>query len=229
MGTQWIRQENKKNPLAERADQTAAWIKSHREIFITSCVIIIGTLALGGYFVSRYNSLKTTAWEKFFIAQQYGMSGRVNEAFPLIKTIQDNFPKTDAAGYSMLFEGDLFFRQGNYKDAIQAYAKLKTRNAPKAALPFAAIATAKALEAEGNYPEAIVSNRDFIDRYPEHYLAPQAHSQLARCLEISGNMAEAKAAYEKIILLFPDTTWAQTARLKFQPPAPQSAAPQSKS
>ena len=64
MGTQWIRQEIKKNPLAEWVDKTAAWIKANRETAVACAVISLAAIILAAYFVHRYSALKSQAWEK---------------------------------------------------------------------------------------------------------------------------------------------------------------------
>lgn len=215
MGTHWIRQEVKRNPLAERIDKALAWIKSHREASAATAVISLVCVILVMFFVSRYAEVKNTAWEKLFIAQQYAYSGHA-EALNQLHAVRDAFPNTDAAGFGLLFEGDILFKQGKYKEAGEDYQSLAEKGKPAAVIPFALAGKGKALEASGLCPEAILTGKQFLEKYPDHYLAPEVHLSIARCFEITDNAQEARSAYEKIALLFPDTSWAQTAQQKLQ-------------
>ena len=159
--------------------------------------------------------MKNTAWEKFFIAQQYSYDpAKLQDCITQLHAIQTAFSRTDAAGYSILFEGDLFYKQGQMKEAIEAYNKLIKQGSHASIIPFAMYSIGKSYEAMDKWQEAITAGRAFLDKYPDHYLAPLAHDSIARCFEKSNNTAEAKSAYEKIALLFPDTSWAQKAQQK---------------
>jgi len=57
---------------------------------------------------------------------------------------------------------------------------------------------------------------DFLTKHPEHFVAPEVHASLARTQELSGAKDLAKATYEKIVLLYPDTTWAMQAKARLQ-------------
>ncbi|HAU90008.1 MAG TPA: hypothetical protein DCW72_07245, partial [Elusimicrobia bacterium] len=64
---------------------------------------------------------------------------------------------------------------------------------------------------------AQVQYSDFLAKYPDHFVAPEAHASLARLQEMTGAADLAKATYEKIALLYPETTWAMMARAKATP------------
>ncbi|MEK7722067.1 MAG: 2-dehydropantoate 2-reductase N-terminal domain-containing protein, partial [Elusimicrobiota bacterium] len=85
--------------------------------------------------------------------------------------------------------------------------------------PFAAYSVGKCKEAEGDLAGAQVQYSDFLLKNPEHFIAPEVHASLARSQELSGNAELAKTTYEKIALLYPDTSWATQARTKSAPPA----------
>lgn len=216
MGTQWIRQEVKKNPLAEWVDKTASWIKANRETAVASAVICLAAIILAVYFVHRYSSLKSQAWEKLFIAKQYAYSGKVEDSIKQLHAVQKGYPKTTAAGFGILFEGDMLYKQGFYKDAARAYQKLVERGKPKPLIPYAMAGIGISQESAMDYKEAIATHRQFLEKYPDHYMAPQAYTAIARCLEATKNREETKLAYERIILLFPNTYWAKQAQEKLQ-------------
>jgi TolA-binding protein len=48
-------------------------------------------------------------------------------------------------------------------------------------------------------------------------MAPEAHASLARLQELAGTPELARATYEKISLLYPETTWAMLAKARIAP------------
>ena len=77
----------------------------------------------------------------------------------------------------------------------------------------------KAKEADGDLPGAQAQYSDLLSKHPEHFIAPEAHAALARTQELTGAADLAKTTYEKIALLYPDTSWAMEAKAKLNPPA----------
>ena len=191
----------------DKIETALGWIKKNRETFIGSVVILLAIIVFSVYFLFHYRGLRDTAWKSLFIAQQQ------------LAAIEASYGSTSAAPYATLFKGDMLFAQGKFQEAAAEYSKLTSS---KDVAPFAIYSVGKCKEAEGDLAGAQVSYSDFLLKTPEHFIAPEVHSSLARAQELSGGADLARTTYEKIVLLYPDTSWAMQAkaRLTPKPPAP---------
>lgn len=209
--TSWIAGGHDRHVGPSKLEQALTWIKKNRETFIGSVVIILAAVIFAVYFFLHYRGLRETAWKTLFIAQQTGFGGNPAEASKQLDTIESSFGSTSAAQYAMLTKGDILFAQGKYKEAGDEYAKaLNSRDAG----PFALYNLGKCKEADGDLTGAQAQYSDFLSRYPEHFIAPEVHSSLARSQELAGANDLARSSYEKIALLYPETSWAELAKRK---------------
>ena len=203
----------------DKIETALGWIKKNRETFIGSVVILLAIIVFSVYFLIHYRGLRDTAWKSLFIAQQQAGGGNFAQAQQQLAAIEASYGSTSAAPYATLFKGDMLFAQGKFKEAAAEYSKLTNS---KDVAPFAIYSVGKSKEAEGDLAGAQVAYSDFLLKTPEHFIAPEVHSSLARTQELSGSADLAKTTYEKIVLLYPETSWAMQAKAKLtpQPPAP---------
>lgn len=193
-------------------DLALAWVKENRDTVIGAIVITLAVGIFATYFFLHYRELRETAWKNLFIAQQTGYGGNIAQAQTMLNEIEVTYARTTAAPYATLTKGDMFYAQGNFKDAGAQYAKITA--APKNLAPFAIYNLGKCKEAEGDLAGAQAQYADLLAKYPEHFMTPEAHYALARTQEASGSKDLAKASYEKIVLLYPETSWAAQAKAR---------------
>lgn len=217
--TTWIA-SGRPDGAPKKFDLALAWIKNNRETFIGSVVIVAAIIIFAVYFFVHYRDLRETAWKNLFIAQQIGYSGNMAQAQTQLDAIETTYGSTSAGAYATLTKGDILFAQGKFKEAGEAYAKALTN---KDLGPFALYSLGKCKEAEGDLAGSQAQYADFLSKTPDHFLAPEVHASLARTQELSGNAALAKTTYEKIVLLYPDTSWAAQAKARLT--GPQAKAP----
>ncbi|HCC48983.1 MAG TPA: hypothetical protein DEQ38_12830 [Elusimicrobia bacterium] len=215
--TTWIAGGKVENTGPSKTDQALGWIKKNRETFIGSLVILLAVIIFSVYFFFHYRGLRDTAWKSLFMAQQMGYGGNVAQAQQQLDGIVASYGSTSAAPYATLTKGDMLFAQGKFKEAGAEYAKILTNRDLGA---FAAYSLGKSDEAAGDLAGAQAQYSDFLSKNPEHFIAPEVHASLARAQELSGNAALAKTTYEKIVLLYPDTSWAMQAKARLTPPQP---------
>ena len=204
----------------DKIETALGWIKKNRETFIGSVVILLAVIVFSVYFLFHYRGLRDTAWKSLFIAQEQARGGNFAQAQQQLAAIAASYGSTSAAPYATLFKGDMLFAQGKFKEAAAEYSKLTSS---KDVAPFAVYSVGKCKEAEGDLAGAQVAYSDFLLKTPEHFVAPEVHSSLARAQELSGSADLAKTTYEKIVLLYPDTSWAMQAKAKLAPKAPAPA------
>lgn len=195
-----------------RTDRVMTFVKENRESVVAGSVVLLAAILLGSWFYLHYRQINDTAWKQLFIAQQTGFSGAYAEAGKKFDEVVSGFARSGAAGYAIMGKGDLLFRQEKYKEALEEYGKLA--DGPRAIRPFALYNAAKAREAMGAAAEAAADYRDFLAKYSDHMLAPEAHYSLAAVQEKLGDKDGARAAYEKIAILYPETSWSEAAKQK---------------
>ena len=207
----YTRQEIKRNELANLVWRAVEWAKNNKEAAMGIAFIAFIAILIAVYFYVQYTSLKKTAWERLAVAQSYAYSGQIQPSLEQLKDIAGRFSQAEAGYFAALFQGDIYYRAGKYKEAAESYQQILKSKAPKILLPPALSGLGAGQESQGDYASASETYKKFLDQYPEHYLAPQNQLALARSLELLKS-AEAKQAYEKIILLYPETYWAVQAR-----------------
>lgn len=212
--TSWIAGGKIEHTGPSRYDLALHWIKKNRETFIGSLVILVAAIIFAVYFFTHYRGMRDTAWKTLFMAQQIGYGGNIAQAQQQLETIEKSYGSTSAAPYATLTKGDILYAQEKFKEAEAEYAKVLTN---RDLGPFAAYNVGKAREAAGDLAGAQVQYSDFLAKYPDHFIAPEAHASLARLQELAGTPELARATYEKISLLYPETTWAMLAKARIAP------------
>lgn len=209
--TTWVA-SNSAVVAPSKTEKALGWIKNNRETFIGSAVILLAAVVFGVYFYMHYRDLRETAWKNLFVAQQTGFGGNHAQAMDMLNAIETTYGNTTAAPYALLTKGDILYSQGKYKEAAAEYAKLSNASADLA--PLALYNAGKCKEAERDLAGAQAAYADILSRFPEHFIVPEAHYSQARAQELSGAKDLAKASYEKIVLLYPETSWASQAKAK---------------
>lgn len=224
MSKQWVRQEIKRNELAERIENVAERVQENRQMALAIGGGILAVVVAVGLAWARMSKARTEAWEKLAIAHTFAYQGQLKSAQEQLQAVIDGPAKP--GGHAMLFSGDIHFKNGQYKEAADAYQKLIDRQGPKQLVPVAMANLGLALEGAGDCKAAIEANQRFLDVHQDHFMAPQAHGSLARCQINLGEGAQAKATLDRMVLLYPETYWAGWAREKLSPSAPRPPAPQ---
>lgn len=206
----WI--DSGKTSEPTKTDLTLAWVSKNRETVIGLFVILLAAGIFGAYFYMHYRDVRETAWKNLFIAQQTGYGGNMPQAQTMLAEVETSFAKTTAAPYATLTKGDMLFAQGKFKEAAAEYTKLTS--GPANLAPFVLYNLGKCKEAEGDLVGAQAHYADVLAKNPEHFMAPEAHYALAHTQELAGAKDLAKTAYEKIMLLYPDTAWAAQAKAR---------------
>ena len=217
----WV--ESKKQ--AEKVEKTKAllaWIKENRETFWGGVAITAAVVAFVIFFTASYSKLQKNAWQALFMAQQHSYSGNTEEGRKIIDNIVKNYSRSSAVPFALMLQADLDFAKGNYEEAEKTYTQAM-KKADNELMPVLMFNIAKTYEARHNWDETIKAYQNFLKKYPGHYTAPEVHTNLAVILSRAGKEAESKAAFERIIVIYPDTPWAEQAKKILNPPAEEPA------
>ena len=134
-----------------------------------------------------------------------------------VDELNASYPSAVASGYGLLFAGDLLYHKDQFEPSVKYYQQLLDRGQPQALQPFALSGVVSAQEAAGQCAQAAQTAERFLGTFPDHFLAPQVHASLARCQAALGQADTAKATLQKIVLQYPDTSWAAWAQEKLKP------------
>ncbi|MBI4679448.1 MAG: tetratricopeptide repeat protein [Elusimicrobia bacterium] len=215
MGKQWAKQQIKRNELQEFVETAIDWVAAHRDKVLFGVVAFVLAVSLAGFAYFRREKSKFEAWDRLSIAQAYAFTGRVDDSLKQLAEIEKDYSSSDASGFAAVFEGDVLYRKGSYKEAAASYAKALAQG-DRRLEPLALADIGMAQEAAGLYAEAKETSRRFLDSFPDHFMAPQVHACLARSLGYLKLTDEARAAYQKMTLQYPDTFWATWAQARLQ-------------
>ncbi|MBI4347051.1 MAG: tetratricopeptide repeat protein [Elusimicrobia bacterium] len=215
MGKQWVRQELKRNELAAQVENVAVKVQENRQTAIAAAIgtLVVIAVAAGTWF--HLNKTRTEAWEKLAIAQSLAYSGQAKPALEQLQPVIDG--GSLPSSYAQLFAADVRFRTGDYKEAIAAYQRIVDRGGPKTLVPIALGNLALAQEAAGDCKAALESNQRLIDTNQDHFMAPQAQASMVRCFSATDQGAQAKSTLDRIVLLYPESYWAQWAKERLNP------------
>lgn len=218
MGKHWVRQQVRRNELQDTVDMVLLWVSRNRQTAAAGAGALAAALLIAGFIVYRSRTLAEAAWSRLGEAQEHAYGGRPDQSLLRLKELFTDYGRTKASAFGLLFQGDMMYPRGQYKEALESYSKVLERGEPKVLQPVATADIAVTQEAAGNCPEAASTAQRFLDSYADHFLAPQVHASLARCLEALGKGDQAKAAWQKIVLQYPDTSWASWAQKRLSPP-----------
>jgi TolA-binding protein len=206
MGKAWIRQETKKDPVADAVDRAVTLAKSNPQRTAGAAVAVLFAVLAAVYFVSRYFEIRSEAWAQLAAAESQLRTGQ--NSLPQLDEVANRYPNAPAADYAAMLKGDMLYFNGKYDDAVKVYGEALPK-ARKGAQQYLLLDLGLALEAAGKPADAADKLRTFIDQYPDSFLAPEAHLALARALEMQGQKDAARSAFEKVALLYPETQWAR--------------------
>ncbi len=212
MGKQWVRQEVKKDWLQEVTEDLTVWVSKNQQTAALAAGGILAAVAAIGFFVYRTHAVQSAAWDRLALAEDAYYSGQPEAAAKQIQELVGAYPNSAAASYGLLFQADILYPRGQYKEALENYNKILERGQPQVLQPLALGGSVLAQEAAGQCQPAAQGAQHFLELYADHFLAPQVHASLARCEQTQGLTEQARNAYQKITLQYPDTSWAVWAK-----------------
>ena len=208
----WAKTELKRNDLEATLLRGAGWLRKNQRLGAGAAAGVVAAAIVISLILYQRHAVQNASWEKLNMAQAAAYAGRPDLATQGIQDLLNLYPGTPAAGFGLLFAGDLAYWQGDYQKAADAYSKLYALGRPADLMPYALADQAAAEEALGRYAESSRDAQAFLDAFPDQFLAPQVHSILARSLLAQGNKDAAKSAYQRIVLEYSSSYWANEAQ-----------------
>ncbi len=212
MSKHWVKDELKKNFLAEKTDRFLHWLKHNREMAAGIAAGTVVLVLLGTYLNSRSQERREFAWENLFKAEQISYQSP-EEGLKMLTEISDKFDGTTAADFASLYKGDTLYQLGKFEDALKAYQTAEQTRNPKIT-PFAVNGQAVSFAALKKFDESVTAAQRLITSYPDSYLIPQTYLFMAQTQESAGKKDDAVKTYEKLSTHFAETPWAGQAKAR---------------
>ncbi|NLH39513.1 MAG: tetratricopeptide repeat protein [Elusimicrobia bacterium] len=219
----WVKDKDN----SQKNDAVYRWIRENKQTVWSIIAIIVAAIIIAIVIFINLSKNKETAEKYYFVAQQYYAAGKMDEALEQLDIIEKNFSKYPSGDFARLLKGDIYFTNGNYPKAIEAYINASRKISNKELVPFASYSVAKTYQALKDYDKAIPMFSTFVNAYPDHYLTPEVYMSLAISYETKGQNDLAKETYQKITILYPQTQWESIAREALKKYESKSAVPQS--
>lgn len=208
--------EAKHDEVREAAAGAFEWLLQRKQQALLVTGGVLAVLFIAAVVTVQRRASKADAWDRYALAELLAYGGRPTDAVDAARKLGEEKPGTRAATMARLLEGDILQARGEYKAALEAYAKAAEEQGPLS--PFSAANRAMTLEAAGQHAEALNAAKQFLSESPEHFLAPLVLSVQARCEQALGQAEAARASLQRITLQYPDSPWAAWANTRLLPP-----------
>lgn len=134
------------------------------------------------------------------------------EGVRLLREVMTRYASSSAAVEATLRLGTLYYTGGKYDEARSVYTTYLDKN-PRGRMAFSAgIGVGDTYLAQRNYIKAVEIYSGLIEQFTEEPLLPEAHLHLARAYLGMNRLKDASAVYEKLVVAYPNTSWARNAQ-----------------
>ncbi|MFC1522795.1 tol-pal system YbgF family protein [Elusimicrobiota bacterium] len=192
------------------------WIKNHKALIGTLSFIVLLAGGVTFAFFYQMKSLKVRSWEAIASAQIHASQGKTQDAIGILRKIQSQHTNRPLGYMATLYDASMLTMSGNWKEALIRYETVLSRTKKQEFTSWALIGKAKSHEAMNELDKAKETYQTFVDSHSDHFLLPEAYEGLARISEVQGKFNEAKENFERIRILFADTSWAQRAEIRLK-------------
>jgi tetratricopeptide (TPR) repeat protein len=197
-----------------RADRIRRWLDTHRhQVLLGLTVVLVGGGMIAAIAFSLVG-LRARVLDQFAAARSQAMAGKNVEALEALNKLLESQKTGVIAVQALLTKGDLLTAQGRYDDAVAAFEQA-LRQADRPAYRALAVANiAQAREDGGKLQEAETLYQQFLKDFPDHFLTARMYLALGRVQQMQGKAAEGRATWERLVTLYPATTWGQLAQAR---------------
>jgi len=202
----------RKDVVTQRVESAAQWVVSHWQQVGLGFVALATAGALTALVIQNLRKLQERNWDQLGQAQALASNGQRDQALQMANGILTNVRSGALASQAYMLQGDLLIQSGKPADALASYQSAVTQAETPELKALAVAGQSAALEESQKWPEAAAAYAQFIKDYPEHFLTPRAYLSLGRSQLQTNKPAEAQATLERLVTLYPTTTWAKDAQ-----------------
>ena len=168
-------------------------------------------LLIWGY-MSYKGNIDSNVYKSVMSAKEKIAAKDFETAIMNFKTMLKDYPGSKHTGEIYYLLGQCYETTKNNPEAIKAYGESLKYGLPAELKPAAHMSYIYALEANSEYVKAAEACEAFLKKMPKYYGAGEVLLTEARNLRLAGKVTEAMAKYQEIMVKYPDSTWASTAK-----------------
>jgi tetratricopeptide (TPR) repeat protein len=221
MPRRWVKEELKKDRLANWIERSLTWVKQNKENALIGGIVIFAVAIFIPFSLSHRVKMNEQAFSLLARGQQEYFNNRLDKAISFYdQALQLSGSK--AIPFLLFYKGNVLYEMGKYEEAIAVYRNYLDKYENRKFTPEILISLANSLEQEGKFNEAKEVYLKFLDNFPEHYLLPGIYQGLGRCYEKLGEKDEAIKIYQQMSYFYSGQVWQDMAeaRIKALSPTP---------
>ncbi len=207
------KKELKRDRMVEYGTKFVLYIRRQR---IKVSLIVGGILIIivgGVYFQHTVQIKQRQAEFEFREAMAIYGTGNVTEALTRFQDISTLYRKTTAGINAIYWLGNIYYLQGNYKEARKYYEDYLKKGKDKVLLESTLLGIGDTHLQENDYFSAAQKYEEFVTQHTKSWLAPKALFQTMRCYQLLNQPDKANSTIQKLTQNYPTSQYTQKANL----------------
>ena len=206
MPKQWVKQQLRKDRLAQYSEQIILWVKKNRENATIGIFVLAGVIAIGIYVVrAKIQEINLSRIELIQAVEMY-YAGMTDDAMSLLdKVVAKN--KRATKPMALYYRGNILLRENKLEEAIAVFNTLIHTYRTKPYIQEIMAQLGIALQNKKEYQKAIDAYNELLKSYPKTYRKPEILYYMAICYKRIGNEEGKLNAIQRIDSEFPSTIW----------------------
>jgi len=215
MPRKWVKEELKKDRLANWVEKSATWVSQNKENTIIAGIVILAVAIFIPYSLSHRAQTNEQAFSLLARGQQEYFSNHQDKAISFYdQALQGS--GTKATPFILFYKGNTLYEMGKYSEAASIYRTYLDKYETRKFTPQVLVLLGSSLEQQGKFAEAKEVYQKFLNRFPDSYLLPGVYQGLGRCYEKLGNKEEAIKVYQQMSSLYSGQIWQDMAEGKIK-------------
>lgn len=195
-----------------RAEKWAAWAKTHWTQLALGGSVVAVILLLGIAIAASRARLRERTSEVLSTARYQAGTGKKKDAIATLDGVLKSDRTSPGALQAYSMKGELLYSEGQFAEAEAVYREAITQSNHPQYRPLFLMGQASCAVALQKSGEAADALSLFLKEFPDHFLAPRAHMELGRVRYSEQKWSDAQAAFEKVVTLYPKSSWAPEAQ-----------------
>ncbi|MCK4353189.1 tetratricopeptide repeat protein [candidate division WOR-3 bacterium] len=206
------KKELKKDKFVEEGARFFIWVVKHK-IQLTWIIASILVISIGGgYFKYSTRIRQKKAKNEFSQALTAYRAARIEEAITRFEDLTRLYPKTKPGIKSIYWLANIYYFQGRYKEAREAYQRYLKKEKDEITLSGALLGIGDTYVQEEDYFSASQQYEEFVNSYPKSPLAPKALFKTIQCYQMLNQPDRIKSASQTLIKNYPNSLYARKAQ-----------------
>lgn len=200
-------------PGVETKSQKAArWLMMHRAQLglAFGVAVLAGGLAVA--IVANRKKLTDAGILQLTAARYKANQGQMSEAYQNIDDVLKTQRTNPVAMQAFILKGELLFQEKKFEEAEKNYAEGLSQSTQPDYQALMRAGRAASLVELKKFPEAATEYEGLIRDFSGHYLVPRWMMETGRLHGVQSQWAQAQAVFERLLTLYPKSSWAAEAQ-----------------